>query len=250
MNKKKVRDVDIFQRTLCCNPIREKENEIEIFESEATEFEEDAEELIVSEDEKLDIKQLMEDLDCMKRRIQLIQLRLKLPTDECPEEECLDYEVLLNCSKNKEICTLQKNQHMLQHQIKELVKCNKIAKEQIKVLQLNMCEKNNEILELRELVKTLMEWKNTLDHEFGKCLERFEYLKHVKAEWRDVNEKIEEQNKCLSTFKESFVGKACFLQEKKSFIDAINEIKEMLKELFQYQFERFASLEQRLQKGD
>ncbi|XP_065370388.1 uncharacterized protein LOC135962404 [Calliphora vicina] len=249
MNKKKPKDVDIFQRTLCCNPIREKEEEVEIFESELTELEVE-EEVLMSEEEKLDIKLLMREMDCMKRRIQIMQLRLKHLTDECPAEECLDYEVLLNCSQNKEICALQKNQHMLQCQIKDLIKCCKVAKEQIQDLTLRMCEKTKEILQMGELVKTLMAWKNTLDHEFGKCVERFEYLKHVKAEWLDVNEKMEKQKTLYGTLKESFVAKVCFLQEKESFISAITEIKETIKELFQYQFERFASLEKRLQNRD
>ena len=242
---KKARDVDIFQRTLCCNPIR-KEDEIEIFEPESAEVEAEEEEIPLVEEEKIDIKLIMQELECMKRRIQVMQLRLKHYTDECPEEECVDYEVLLHCSENKEICVLQKNHHKLQCQIKELVKCCKTAKAHIEDLHLNMCERIKEIMHLQKAVHILTDWKNTLEHEFGKCIERFEYLKHCKAEWHDVNEKLHQQQKFFDVMKEKFVPKWCFQEEKKSFIGSINEIKEMMKELFQYQFQRFECLEKRL----
>ncbi|KAM7343509.1 uncharacterized protein ACRADG_010508 [Cochliomyia hominivorax] len=221
-----------------------------MFENETVELEEEEEEIPITEDEPLDIKLLMQEMECMKRRIQMMQLRLKLSIDECPEEECLDYEVLLNCSENKEICAVQKAQNILQFQINELNKCCKIAKKEIQDLHERVCERNQEIMKLKELVKILMEWKNTLEHEFGKCLERFEYLKHVKVEWRDLNDKLEEQTKLYDSLKETFIPKMRFIQEKKLFICAINEIKEMLKELYQYQFERFANLEKRLQKRE
>lgn len=138
----------------------------------------------------------------------------------------------------------------MQYQIRELIKCFKVAKEQIQDLQLTMCEQNQEIIQMKESMKTLTEWKNTLQHEFGKCLERFEYLKHVKAEWRDVNEKLLEQDNLFNTLKELFIPQECFRQEKQIIISAINEIKEMFKELYQYQIERFSRLEKSLAKKD
>ncbi|XP_073848412.1 uncharacterized protein [Musca autumnalis] len=239
--------MDIFQRTLRCHPLENKEEEIEIFDAESEEANAEEEHEIPLEEESLDFNIIMQELECMKRHIQKLQLHLKTQMDECPkEEQCIDFEVLLNCSENKEICTLQKNQHKLQCQISELVKCCGIAKNHIKDLRFRLCEKAKELLQQQKTVANLVQWKNTLDHEFGKCIERFEYLKHVKAEWKDVRENLDEQKNNFLVAQKAFVAKLCFQQEKQSIFGAINAIKEMFSELFEYQLHRFECLEKRI----
>lgn len=239
--------MDIFQRTLRCHPQKVNEEEIEIFEADTeNELEEEAEEEILALEEQLDPKIVMHELECMKKHIQKLQLHLKTKIEECPVEKCADYEIILNCSENKEICSLQKDNHKLQCQINELLKCCRIAKDHIEDLHLRICEKSKDILELQKHVATLMQWRSTLDHEFGKCIERFEYLKHVKAEWQDVMIQLDQQKKTYSTMERAFLPKLSFQQEKTYFIAAISDIKEMLKELFEYQLQRFNCLENRL----
>uniref|UniRef100_A0A1A9W170 Uncharacterized protein n=1 Tax=Glossina brevipalpis TaxID=37001 RepID=A0A1A9W170_9MUSC len=238
--------MDIFQRT-CCKGYKEpeKDEEIEIFESESAPFTEEEEQTVEEEEKQVNMNALYQELECMKRRIQMMQLRIKsmMIDDECPEEECVDLGVLLTCSENKEICELQKNHHKLQCQINELIRCCKEAKEHIKDLRLRMCAKAREILQLQKVTATLLTWRNTLEYEFGKCIERFEYLKHVKAEWEDVDAKFEKQKVCYTELEETFVPKACFLQEKKVFMSSINDIKEELKKLYDSQILRFEVLE-------
>uniref|UniRef100_A0A1I8QAZ8 Uncharacterized protein n=1 Tax=Stomoxys calcitrans TaxID=35570 RepID=A0A1I8QAZ8_STOCA len=188
---------------------------------------------------------LMLEFDCLKRYIQKLQLRLKTQIENChPKDDCLHHEIAFKCSEN-EICTLQKNHHKLQCQINELFKCNQAAKDHIRDLKFQMIEKDKEISKLCNSVEVLLQWRDNLNHEFGKCIERFEYLKHVKAEWQSVAVKLEEQNKNFTSKMQSFVPKLNFQQEKQSFICAINEIKEMFKELFEYQLQRFDCLEKR-----
>lgn len=241
--------MDIFQRT-CCKEFKEpeKEEEIEIFESESPPGTEEEEQTVEEEEKPINMSALFQELECMKRRIQMMQLRIKsmMMDEECPEEECVDLGVLLTCSENKEICELQKNHHKLQCQINELIRCCKEAKEQIKDLRLRMCAKAREILQLQKLTATLVTWKNALEFEFGKCIERFEYLKHVKAEWEEVNAKFETQKVCFTELEGTFVPKACFLQEKKVFTASINEIKQTLMELYNYQMNRLEEFEKRL----
>ncbi|XP_005181916.2 uncharacterized protein LOC101894097 [Musca domestica] len=240
--------MDIFQRTLHCHTFPPKEEEIEVFEAETEEQIGEEEHDIPLEEEPLDLNILMKELECMKRHIQKLQLHLKTQMEECPkEEECVDLEVLLKCSENKEICSLQKNQNKVQCQINEIVQCCRAAKDHITDLRSRFCETAKELLQQQKLVANLVQWKNSLDHEFGKCLERFEYLKHVKAEWKDVKEKLQEQKRNIFLEQKKFVSKKFFDQEKQSILGAIGAIKEMFNELVEYQLQRFECLEKRIE---
>lgn len=243
---KTVKSMDIFKRT-CCKPILlEPSSKTEIdYEVDFAE-EEFVEEEAIFEEDKLDINKLYRELECMKRRIQVLQLHLKKKVDECPEEACIDYEILLNCSQNKEICDLQKNQYKLQCQINDLLKCCCMAKDHIYELRVQICERTKELRELQKSVRLMYEWKAAVLEDFGKCIERFEYLKHVKAEWEDVETKMNELRKVFSTFEFNFMPKNCYLQEKQELLVTLQEMKRMMVELFEYQLTRFASIEERL----
>lgn len=241
---RKMKSIDIFQRT-CCKPMLDPPSKSEISEAETLE-EEFVEEEAILEEDKLDLSALYSELECMKRRIQVLQLHLKKKVDECPEEECIDYEVLLNCSKNKEICDLQKNQYKLQCQINDLLKCCCLAKEQIYELRVQVCEKGKEIQELQKAVRLLYDWKAATIEDFGKCIERFEYLKHVKAEWSDLEERLDELRKFFIKFETEFMPKECYLLEKKDLLLTMHEMKRMMVELFEYQLTRFAAIDSRL----
>lgn len=243
---KKVKSMDIFKRT-CCKPIvlepsskTDIEYEAEFMEEEF--FEEEAQ----FEEDKFDINVLYGELECMKRRIQVLQLHLKKKVDECPEQPCIDYEVLLNCSKNQEICDLQKNQYKLQCQINDLLKCCCASKEQIYELRVQLCERTKELHELQKSVRLIYEWKAAVLEDFGKCIERFEYLKHVKAEWEDVETKMDELRNLFGTFESDYMPKKCYLQEKQDLLVTLQEMKRMMVELFEYQLTRFAAIEGRL----
>ncbi|XP_075166695.1 uncharacterized protein LOC142238853 [Haematobia irritans] len=241
--------MDIFQRTLRCQQ-QSMPIEIELEEAE-TELEDPIEgdieeEPLQDEEESIDAKVLMQELECMKRHIQKLQLRLKLQMEECrSEKECVDYEILLNCSENKEICKLQKDQNKLQCQISELVKCSQNTKNLIEDMRLRICENSKRIIQLKKASEVLMQWRDSLDHEFGKCIERFEYLKHVKAEWQDVTAKFDQAKKSYSLMAQTFVSKLKFQEEKKYFISTVDNIKEMLKDSFEYQLKKFECLERR-----
>ncbi|XP_036344287.1 uncharacterized protein LOC118753514 [Rhagoletis pomonella] len=243
-------NLDIYKRT--CTKALQVWKEVDVTQSEVDNEpddeplpeEEEAEEELVQEE--LDCCKVMAELECMKRRIQNLQMRLKMD-DECEGEPCVDPEIILNCSANSEICTLQKNHHKLQCQINELIRCCNVAKDQIEDLRAHMCQKSREIIELQKTVCLLDTWKNTLQHEFGVCYERFQYLKLVKAEWEDVEKKIDEQKHCYKQLEESFVPKVCFLSEKRQFINECMEMRELLQEMFHMQSARFDALEQRME---
>ncbi|XP_054739190.1 uncharacterized protein LOC129245187 [Anastrepha obliqua] len=242
-------NLDIFKRT--CTKVLQVWKEVDVTQSEVDDEpdeEPEAEEEQLEEftlDEELDCCKVMAELECMKRRIQKLQLRLKTD-DVCEAEPCINFEIELNCSNNPEICALQKNHHKLQCQISELIRCCNVAKDQIEELRARMCQKSREILDLQKAVCLLETWRNKLQHEFGVCYERFQYLKHVKAEWEDVEKKIEEQKRCYKELEDSFVPKVCFLREKRQFIDEIEELRELLQEMFHMQTARVDTLEQRM----
>jgi len=241
--------MDLFQRTCIKEGVIFGDihaDEEEVFEADSGEFVEEEQAPEPSESE-LDLDALYQELECMKKRIQKIQLMLKMKDMEpCPEEECMDYEVLLNCSENREICALQKGQYKLQCQIEELIRCCKYAKDQIADLRSLMCKKHMEILELQKMVAVLDSWRMTLEHEFGLCLERFEYIKHVKAEWSEVWEKLEKQRKCLLMRQEKYVPKVCYTKDKIDFVNATNDLRTQIQEVFEYTKQRFDVLEMKL----
>lgn len=248
--------MDIYQRTCLKEGLifdDLKEDEVEILSASTAKscgIEEEEE-----QEEVLDLPGIMHELSCMKRRIQKLQLKLKMmmaSDDICSEDDdkCINYEIELHCSENKEICALQKSQHKLQCQINELIRCCKFARDQIYELRKRMCDRAREVHELQKAVAVLELWKRTLQHEFGVCIERFEYLKHVKAERRDVQCMLEKQLKCYATLETKFVPKSCFVEEKKQFLSEIKELKELFKEVFELQMERFVNLERRLYNLD
>lgn len=239
--------IDIYQRTLKCNTLDLEEDEIEILDVESNEAIEEEEQLAEQEEEKVDFEQMAKDFECMKRRIQKMQLKLKMHNlEQCPEEECVDLEVELNCSQNKEICALQKGHHRLQCQITELIRCFKFAKDQIKDLRIRMCQKSAEILELQKKVAHMESQRLKLQHEFDLCIERFEYLKHVKAEWADVQDMMDKQKVSFAKLEENFVPKSCFLRQKKLVCEEIASLKELFRDLFELQLKRYYEFEQRL----
>uniref|UniRef100_A0A0K8U237 Uncharacterized protein n=1 Tax=Bactrocera latifrons TaxID=174628 RepID=A0A0K8U237_BACLA len=242
-------NLDIYKRT--CTKVAQIWKEVDVTQSDVEaepdvepveEEEQQEEEELVDE---LDCCRVMGELECMKRRIQKLQLRLKAD-DTCLDEPCIDPQLILACSSNPEVCELQKNHYKLQCQINELIRCCNVAKDQIEELRARLCQKSREILELQKAVCLLETWRNTLQHEFGVCYERFQYLKHVKAEWEDVEKKLGEQNHTFKVLEKSFVPKVCFVSEKRKFVEEIAQLRELMQEIFQALNARFDVLERRL----
>ncbi|XP_067633323.1 uncharacterized protein [Eurosta solidaginis] len=247
-------NLDIYKRT--CTKATQLWKEVDVTQSEVDIEPDDAvaeEEAVVLpeeeegtvEEEPIDCCKVLAELECMKKRIQKLQLRLKTD-DVCDHEPCIDLNLELNCSINPEICALQKNHHKLQCQITELIRCCNVAKDQIEELRARLCQKSQEILDLQKTVCLLETWRNKLQHEFGVCYERFQYLRHVKAEWEDVEKKLDEQKRYFKTREDLFVPKICFVNEKHQFIDEIAEMREFLQEMFHMQTARFNAIEQRM----
>ena len=92
----------------------------------------------------------------------------------------------------------------------------------------------------------LNSWKMTLQNEFGLCIERFEYLKHVKAEWTDVLSMLDRQKLIFAKLEQNLLPKHCFAIQKKAVCEEINNMKELFKEFFELQVERYYKLEMRL----
>ncbi|XP_004533756.1 uncharacterized protein LOC101450987 [Ceratitis capitata] len=244
-------NLDIYKRT--CTKAQQLWKEVDITQSDVDiepdvepEAGEEEQQLELPIEDELDCCKVMAELECMKRRILRLQLRLKTE-DTCTEEPCVNPQLEISCSVNPEICELQKNHHKLQCQINELIRCCNVAKDQIEDLRARLCQKSREILELQKAVCLLEAWRNTLQHEFGVCYERFQYLKHVKAEWEDVEQKIDEQKHCYQELEKNFVPKKCFLNEKRQFVDETTQMRELLQEMFQIQTARFDALERRME---
>ncbi|XP_011178829.2 uncharacterized protein LOC105209878 [Zeugodacus cucurbitae] len=242
-------NLDIYKRT--CTKAAQLWKEVDVTQSEveaepdvepeAEEEQQEEEELL----EELDCCRVMGELECMKLRIQKLQMRLKVD-DTCIDEPCIDPQLELACSSNPEVCELQKNHHKLQCQINELIRCCNVAKDQIEELRARLCQKSREILELQKAVCLLETWRNTLQHEFGVCYERFQYLKHVKAEWEDVEKKLDEQKQSFMLLEKTLVPKVCFVSEKRQFVEEIAQLRELMQEMFQAHNARFDMLERRL----
>lgn len=242
-------NLDIYKRT--CTKVGQLWKEVDVTQSDvdaepdeepiAEEEQQEEEELV----EELDCCRLMGELECMKRRIQKLQMRLKVD-DTCLDEPCIDPQLELACSSNPEVCELQKKHHKLQCQINELIRCCNVAKEQIEDLRARLCQKSREILELQKAVCLLETWRNTLQHEFGVCIERFQYLKHVKAEWEDVEKKLDEQKHTFKVLEKTLVPKVCFVSEKQQFVEEIAQLRELMQDMFQAHNARFDMLERRL----
>ncbi|XP_037954405.1 uncharacterized protein LOC119684436 [Teleopsis dalmanni] len=179
------------------------------------------------EEEVIDCKAVKMELECLKRRIQKLQLKLKLDVDVCPDDPCVDYEIELSCSHNKEICELQKNAHKLQCQINELIRCCNAGKDQIRDLRERLCFHAKEINKLQETTIELIDWRNTLALEFGVCLERFRYLKTVKAEWTEVAEVLQKEKKKFYHLEKDYVPKEWYereLAEQQRRMDALERL--------------------------
>lgn len=217
-------------RTLLCECL-DQSDEVSI---EAMEEEEPHEPPTI--DDELQLEDIRTELEKSQKRVQKIDELLALNTPVCPEEDaCINLQIELGEHVvNSEILQLQRNNHRLQQQIKELQQNCKAAARTMHSVRQSLCRDLEGGQRLQHRLNQLNSFKLQMEHEQTLCAQRYQHLSRDKYDWDDCYDFISK----LSNFSEhghrTLVTRQQYKLEKLLVLDRLNATKSYIKDLFDF----------------
>lgn len=168
-------------KTLLCDCVFQTEEDIG----------DDEEELSYKEpptiDNELQLEDIQEELEKSKRRVELIDKLLLLNTPECPADDpCVDIKVEINKhSVPPSVLQLQRNNHKLQQQVKQLQQCCTAADVTVRSVRKSLCRDLEAAQKLQQRLNYMNSFKLQLQHQQDLCAQRYRHLMNEKFDWDD-----------------------------------------------------------------
>ncbi|KAH8258964.1 hypothetical protein KR044_011791, partial [Drosophila immigrans] len=130
---------------------------------------------------------VVQDIDCLVRRIEQMQLLIKERLQERAErdetgiteastEQLKEQEKLLSCQEQLEVRDLQHDQHRLQCEINEMLANYRQLRDVLRRLRLQMCGENHSCRKIGAAVQHYQKWSETVAAELPICKQRYQTL--------------------------------------------------------------------------
>ncbi|XP_030378273.1 uncharacterized protein LOC115626903 [Scaptodrosophila lebanonensis] len=270
--------IELFPRTLRCRKI-----EIFDFEEEVSftgEEEEEMEATFTTEDATSDGAhqlQLLNDLDCLLRRIGLMQMAIK---ERKKQEECELYKAELmrsenpcrhkksedleeqsdivcpepqlpplSCEEQMEIRDLEHDHHTLQCYIDEMVCRYKLIRCLVRKLQALLCLNNQQLRRMAKLSKEYLMWSKLVEKEKDVCTERYKYLTDTKIGAAEVEEIMFNNLKSQHERLKEYLHERELMYEMNEFHEEIDEMTQYCHDLHRDMEDRFDVMERQVTRA-
>ncbi|KAH8398166.1 hypothetical protein KR215_008212 [Drosophila sulfurigaster] len=184
-------------------------------------------------DDQLQVENIEDELSKQKQRVQLIDNIYDLNTPYCPiGDPCVDMEIEINKFKvHPEILELQRNNHKLRQQLKEMQQCCTASDIIVKSLLKSISRDMETVAQLKSRFGKVDSFKRNLEYERMLCGQRYRYLMREMYDWDECNWYI--QNKLKEAEKEhvKHVARIDYKDPKHEAIDRLNQAKLDIKEV-------------------
>lgn len=138
-------------------------------------------------DNELQLEDIRDVLEKSKRRVELIDKLLMLNTPECPPiDPCVDIKVEINKhSVPPSVLQLQRNNHQLRQQVKQLQQCCTAADVTVRSVRNSLCRDLEAAQRLQLRLNQMNSFKLELQHQQTLCAQRYRHLMNDKYDWDD-----------------------------------------------------------------
>lgn len=199
-----------------------------VFEDESTTLDDEDEESFreppTIDDDELQLEDIRAELVANQQRVDLIDNKFELNTPECPViNPCVDMQVELGKnSVHPEILQLQRNNHKLRQQLKELKQCCTASDIALKGLRTSLNRDMDKVSELQRRIGQMDSFKRNLEHERVLCSQRYRYLVREMYDHDECNRYIDKKLKSSEKDLERFVARADYKNPKHEAVDRLN----------------------------
>lgn len=179
------------------------------------------------DDDELLVEHIRAELEDNQQRVDLIDSTYELNTPDCSVfNPDVDMQVELNKnSVHPEILQLQRNNHKLRQQLKELKQCCTASDIVLKGLRTSLNRDMNTVCELQRQIDQMDSFKRNLEHERVLCSQRYRYLVREMYDQDECNRYIEKKLKNSEKDLKRFVARAEYKNPKHEAIDRLNQAK-------------------------
>lgn len=212
-------------------------------------FEDDTETLEIDDeepptiDDELQLEDIGEELKKYQQRVEQIDKTLELDTPECPIVDLnVDMQLELNNDNvHSEIANLQRNNHRLRQQLKQLDQCCTASDVILKSLKTSLSRDMDAIGQLQQRFDQMDSFKRNVEREQLLCGQRFRHLMQGMYDWDECNRYVEKRLKDSEKALLKFVSRLDYRSFKHEAIDRLNQAKIHVRDVHDAMYKNLSS---------
>ncbi|KAL7728976.1 hypothetical protein ACLKA6_019814 [Drosophila palustris] len=195
-------------------------------------------------DDELQLEDIRAELRKKQQRVEQIDKTFELNTPECPAvgSKAVDMQVELNkYGVHPEILKLQRNNHKLRQQLKELHQCCTASDLNLKSLRTSLSRDLNAVQQLQRRVAQVDSFKRNVERERVLCSQRYGHLMREMYDWDECNRYIAKKLKDSEKDLLRFVARVDYESPKHEAVNKLKQTKLHVRDVYDEMFKNLGT---------